>query len=987
MEATIRVRQAVLALYRGDPAQQALANAWLNEFQRTPESWEISHALFRPDEEPEVLFFTSSLLLRKVRQEWTALDPTLRAQLRQAFTHMFQGAIAWGSVSAPVLRQLCFLQAATLAAHDVTSPLIDEVLGDASRLLQTAPFVGLELLCALAEEAIDLDRRRRSAMVQAMHPSLPRVLNTLGAFLTHPSVRSLPDTTAVVAVRAAHAWLRLSPPPSEWSEIGPTALQGRFSELFMALLAAALGDQTTDELIEAAVGCLIGLLSSSTYGSEEDSDAAPLSALTEALVNAGARLTTCSEAAALAVAQIGSAVAERWPEGAGGMLSGALPLAQVMLDCIDRRREWVIAESALDYFFSINTVPLAQRRPELGAPLFEALVVRLQRHVAYPTGFTWWNDPSDEGQCVDSDEFLRTREAIVPEILEEAQALMRQAYLRRVWEQLSAATCWQQAEVAVYLAGAVALRVRTRALAKLDPMRDPSGSEDAAKTRAAITALFQQLCSDAALQGAHPILTTTSCWCIEQYAAWFGQEPESPLDKALDTVLGVLTSETSTGAAVAAAAGAFLALCLRTGAQRLQDPSKVSQLQRRVHEALSRTQPNIAIRDQQRAVEGLAHLTAKMPGDIGEAAAAALVSPLVHQLSAAVGGATSRTAVEAAARSLQIIAAALKALLAGALSGVKSTQGSGGPAVHVLRAVEEPLRVVVLSESRQQEPEVLAAAVDVYKQAVCSARQRSLEVLPSVLPIVGAVFRSTAFPVCLDVLSEAIEIHFQNAEVVQGLVGAMLEACEVAFPLLVDKETVLGSRSTLAASMLGLGDNFAVYAPASLWTSPALPSMLGLAGFAASAREEEPVLRALSFLGHVISTQERVADDFTLGQVHNLEAIHTALALAGSSLTADLLHALCNTCPRSHMRKAADRLRALLTHPALATESREWFLAAAKDVAASSDGAVAPADCATFCRLALRENLRAPRMSSLFVDFGLMARGEEDADVLLAYEL
>ena len=57
------VRQAILALYRGDQTQQAIANSWLIEFQQSQEAWQTALALLNKDEPPEIQFFAASCVL------------------------------------------------------------------------------------------------------------------------------------------------------------------------------------------------------------------------------------------------------------------------------------------------------------------------------------------------------------------------------------------------------------------------------------------------------------------------------------------------------------------------------------------------------------------------------------------------------------------------------------------------------------------------------------------------------------------------------------------------------------------------------------------------------------------------------------------------------------------------------------------------------------------------------------------------------------
>jgi hypothetical protein len=491
---------------------------------------------------------------------------------------------------------------------------------------------------------------------------------------------------------------------------------------------------------------------------------------------------------------------------------------------------------------------------------------------------------------------------------------------------------------------------------------------------------------------------------IEQYAVWFGKAEEAPTQDALKKTLSLLEMP-GTGTT---AAKAFNALCLRCGT-RLRNPGTVLELLEPVHAALSRGY--LPLEDEVLLVEGMAHVTAGLPSEQAEAAATHLTRPFVQDLqTAAAATATSTnstgdlllppnaTLVKIVTRALHLVAAALKSFLSAALSSGASAS-SGGPAVGVLHSMSEALDTISRSPRWQREPEVMSAVVEVYKRAVCSARRRSLELLPAVMPAVGEVFAATALPSCLDVLSEAVEIHFQDLRIVDQLLAGMSAACEAAFPAL--QGNGLRERGALAAALLGLADSFAVYAPAALWPSPLLSPLLELAiATVAQAREIEPSQRALSVLGHVVSTQEKAVGDFGgpgICQSH-IDAVHAVLITHGQSMVEALLRGLCDTCPRQSMRTAGDRLRSLLTHPILVAPNLAgshgqgvgyWLQAVVMSgqLPGCAEGVLTQETCSKFCSLVLRGDLRAARLTGLLVDFGLIARREETADVLLAYEL
>ena len=1180
------VRAAVVALYRGDPQ----ANSYLTSFQNTPEAWHVALALITPNEPPEVQFFAASLLVRKVRAEWHSTDPALTHHLQTAFLQdslLLLPLDANNNNQLVLLRQVCLLQAAVLCNSPPSDPpLLTVVLQKTLSLLHVHPLVALELLTCIAEETEDLPPRRRSAIVTVLLTSFaPAVFQALEHALCTIVSGSAIETNINVAthhqlvrkiLRTELAWVGLAPHPSSGGGSGggvlsPAQFYAQYPQIFRATLQlVVLGNSGSnkkqngvrsddvDNIVEAATAVILALLGSSTYESDESADRDALSAIISALLSIRPRLSATSTAAAiseqqaLAVAQLGSAVAERWVDGVCGttasMLPGALELAELMLECVDRS-ECVVTEAASDYFLMINTVPLAQRIPQLQGPLFQALVLRLLRsQIPYPhthdknkkSNNNAEGDEEDEVeyQRINDEDFLRMRESVLPELLQEAYGLLRASgYLSIAWEALQRASTWQQGEAALYMVGAVALAARTRALSTVNLHGTDLGSQgmgavtrtttiddDTHATKTILLAVFRQL-----YPSTRPILSTpdresddrcpsssslwtflqssgsaptectaggtlpppssvlfvsTACWVTEQYAVWFGKTEEAPLCEAFYSLLVIIASTVSPMSQVPhysrphinvlndtvhAAAKAFHALCVR-GANRLVKMTAaehkaastdgffldtttggnrggqgvvmalVSAVHSTLHHNYMRREAlnpmELALDDEKLLVQGVAQVVAGVVGDaeVAETMATALVQPFVDRLQQAMHGLTSpslslslyRSSINPATgrptatitdasianirkeitHALHLVAAALMAFMCASLQSGACSISSGGPAVGVLRSIGPPLDTIARSPVWQRDPEVMAAVVEVYKRAVCSARRRSLELLPSIMPAVGAIFSATALPSCLDVLAEAVEIHFQDPQVVHHLEAGLRTACEAAFPLLASP-TPEGLRgegySALAGGILGLADSFAVYVPHVLWPSPMLPPLLSLScATVAQSRDAELVQKGLSLMGHVLATQERaVGDPGGVGvSGGDLDAVHAVILSQAQAMADALLSALCDTCPRASMRTCADRLKALVTHSfvplgvascGLASNGRlvggEWLERAISKYHATHPEAVDVEVCRKVCELALHGKLRAPRLTSLLMDFGLIVRQEESTDVLLAYEL
>ena len=86
----------------------------------------------------------------------------------------------------------------------------------------------------------------------------------------------------------------------------------------------------------------------------------------------------------------------------------AVPLSNLMVECL-ARPEQAVAETVLDYFNALDYVLMADRDPQLRAPLYAQLLPHLLRHAQYPEGFTSWEQHVEDAR--DEESFKRFRSA------------------------------------------------------------------------------------------------------------------------------------------------------------------------------------------------------------------------------------------------------------------------------------------------------------------------------------------------------------------------------------------------------------------------------------------------------------------------------------------------------------------------------------------------------------------------------------------------
>ena len=78
----------------------------------------------------------------------------------------------------------------------------------------------------------------------------------------------------------------------------------------------------------------------------------------------------------------------------------AVALAALVLESLDSGHHGA-AEAAIEYFDLLSAVPVAQRHPQLGQPVYASLLPRLTSLAMYPQPFTSWELCTEE----DSDTF------------------------------------------------------------------------------------------------------------------------------------------------------------------------------------------------------------------------------------------------------------------------------------------------------------------------------------------------------------------------------------------------------------------------------------------------------------------------------------------------------------------------------------------------------------------------------------------------------
>jgi hypothetical protein len=230
------------------------------------------------------------------------------------------------------------------------------------------------------------------------------------------------------ALLCLQGWLRMSADASSSCRMSPGQLAASHPALLsclFSLLGATATEAVTAERIEClACEILCEVLGPGTYGEDLQQEQTAVDAAMAALLSlrdvaltpgpAGAGVARCVASIASALAQRdtiivcggGSAAAATANGTSATSNGGAAPagsqhvllLAELMLHCVSRP-ERAVCEAAVEYFVCCNTLPLEQRHPQMGGPLYASLLGPLLGwHACYSSSFVSWNEELDDDE-------------------------------------------------------------------------------------------------------------------------------------------------------------------------------------------------------------------------------------------------------------------------------------------------------------------------------------------------------------------------------------------------------------------------------------------------------------------------------------------------------------------------------------------------------------------------------------------------------------
>mmetsp|Transcript_17088 Transcript_17088/g.51068 ORF Transcript_17088/g.51068 Transcript_17088/m.51068 type:complete len:994 (+) Transcript_17088:167-3148(+) len=986
---TQQLSAAVEALHGPSAPQREAANAWLAEFVRSDAAWEAGVALLDAGHGAQLQFFGANMVLVKVRSSWASLPAEAQGQLTAAVSGKFQALLAAPQVEAVVVERVC-LALAAMAARGGPATL----QGFAGQALQLARDscdagdlgrlrCGTDLLTAVAEEVqTHLMRPQQQPALEALSAAANDVLSVLGVALNRAlDAPEGGERAAVGAIKCFQAWLGVNSSDSFVALVSAGELWHSHRTLFDSLLAA-LGSHNS-QLLEVLGETLVMAFGNSTGKSvsSEVEEAALRAGAQGVLQHRGRVMSQAGEPFCRAAGVAAAAMTETAPEGFAGTFPEAVPLVDMMLECL-QRPEQSAADSALQYLTCLDFVPMADRDPALQQPMYARMLPLLLRHAQYPEDFTTW----EECLSVDQEAFESFREQALAEGFETAYNVLRMQFLMFCGSALAEAQSWQAAEAALLAIRVAAEDAVPRALeASDDPSED---NADAVATTRYLADLFSALASGtgaASRHGDHPEVAAAAARVVAACSDWFAAERAAPLE----AVMTMLLRSLSVPQAARPAARAFRSLCLKCSGH-LATPASLAALT----PAVSATSQHLRLVDRQALAEGLARLGGRLPAAEAAEAGVNLVTPALQLLQRLLDGSghqPTEAVLQAASDELMVIATIFQCY--------ESKRGAGGltSALHrqeppadeargqMLRAVYTVLDALLQRPAWRANETAVTAVCEVYGHVMCAVKQSVEGLLPTLVTSLDLAFQATQFAAPLQALADAADVAADAPPAAGALHSAFGSAVSVLGP--VFQEGRVSERQDVAAAGLGLVEAVLRAAPQLLLPSPQLPQALGWCCAAAGVREGAPVAAAVSLLHRLVNPQPGGVTSPTHFQAQYPQ-LRQSISQQGEGITFTVLRALCDTAPRNQMRPLGLLLHSLLAQyggPAagwLASSLRSSELQGVMGHQMTED------DCSRFYSIATRTPPLPPmRFSALVIDFANIARGEATGDMLLSYEL
>ncbi|CAI5996590.1 unnamed protein product [Closterium sp. NIES-65] len=650
-------------LHDPDLTKRQAANDWLNTYCGQPVVWTVVLYLAFPPPgagvggAADVRFFALNILLNKMRSDWGQLSPEDAAEIFETLVRQLPAALAPGMD--PVVRsRLCIVigAAAALAGPNTCYELMEAVERQAEY------GVAVELLTALAEEALLRARAHPREVMECLQDCCPKVIRLLERALTSSVADTLPPDTIAKSLTCLARWkqagLTLSELHREHAPLHQALLLALASQ-HSAVQEAAVGVLSElllevdilpgrDEAVKATIQGLLAL-----RGGPHDSTDSPIVPLVAAigtseagLLSSGGdmemrllqwlvQLTTGGTTAAAKAA--GGAAGGAAAKGGGGGGGGGAGEGGAGGAGEEEERVMDTAAMAAEVWPKVAKVPRKRRAPALqSGELFTAVLQAVLSASTYPL-----TSLDDIG--VDPDDFLRYREGPAAEALEACYLELGAVFLDHVSMLLRSAASWQAAEVALFAAGAASGAILDRAGVGKQGAGGGGGrggeegvsESETNAARVFLSSLFASLPGSAAVIAKDSAnippaaLVATAMHTVAAFAPFCAHHPPA-LEAGVLYAVAALHIPNATGKAAAALQSLCDAAAPNLAAARVLAPLMQSCEEALAAAAAARGGAGMDVGDRVAVVAGLAAVAAMMPQQEAQPALARLAAPALN---------------------------------------------------------------------------------------------------------------------------------------------------------------------------------------------------------------------------------------------------------------------------------------------------------------------------------------------------------------------
>jgi len=499
----------------------------------------------------------------------------------------------------------------------------------------------------------------------------------------------------------------------------------------------------------------------------------------------------------------------------------------------------------------------------------------------------------------------------------------------------------------------------------------------------------------AGLESLHPLLLVAMAKLIQSFAEWFVRFGSTLLQPAMLFCLATLSSQAALQAphVALAVAKAFSSLSVRA--------AKLLATEQSIGEIVGRLLPSALVHIDLEArvlvTESLGRLAVLLPLHQCQKVVESIVQPNLERIKAIaailVPGALNREAsARATVEELRLLCGSIRFLefpVAGNVANLASPRSPNGTPINASQfAVKEahPTLVVLqtampsirhFAQAFAGHSGVVEAICELFRRGLGSAREALLELLPSVMEIVLALFQGGKYPECLEVCGVSVEVFGFNEASTNDF--AQL-ASTVSNEVFAAAQLDLGGRPEMIAAYFDFLGKLVIFNAKAILLQPGVFGVVcELSGAVLSLPNRDVLRSLLVFLAHV--STPHLAADTAIG-----DAVRTQMGSSGLAIVKAGLLAASDTMGVELVPRLTDTLLALVK---MAPNEVAQCAVEILSMPHLQKGQFTDEDRRLFCALLVDQELLAKprRYKSMMSDFAKICQNQGTADALVAYQL